>query len=59
MYYNGYWYYADGKTIMKSDAYGKSRSVVLTETGSVSIMDMSQGSLQYKVNGTVKRISVK
>ncbi|MBO4615997.1 MAG: hypothetical protein J5717_01480 [Lachnospiraceae bacterium] len=59
VYSDGYWYYADGKTIKKSDAYGKDMSTVLTETGNVSIIGLSQGKLQYKVNGTVKTISVK
>ena len=59
VYNNGYWYYADGKTIKRSDAYGKDMSTVLTETGNVSIIGLSQGKLQYKVNGTVKTVSVK
>lgn len=59
VYANGYWYYADGATIKKSDAYGYSTSTVLTETGNVSIISLSQGKLQYKVNGTVKTINVK
>lgn len=59
VYANGYWYYADGKNIKKSDAYGNSMSTVLTEAANVSIIGVSQGKLQYKVNGVVKSISVK
>lgn len=59
VYNNGYWYYADGKTIKKSDAYGTSMSTVLTETGNVSIIGLSQGKLQYKVGSTVKTVAFK
>ena len=57
-YYNGYWYYTDGKTVKKSDAYGTKTSTVLTESSNVSIISLSQGKLQYKVNGSIKTKSV-
>ena len=59
VYNNGFWYYADGDKIMKSDAYGKNKSTVLTETANVSIISLSQGKIQYKVNGVVKSIGIK
>ena len=59
VYSNGYWYYASGKSIKRSDAYGNNMSTVLTAAGNVSIIGVSQGKLQYKVNGTVKTLTLK
>lgn len=59
VYANGYWYYADGKTIKKSDAYGTKNVTVLTESANVSIIGVSQGKIQYKVNGVVKTTAAK
>lgn len=59
VYCDGFWYYADGKQIKRSNIEGTNMSTVLTEGNDVCIMSLSQGVLQYKVNGVVKTLKIK
>lgn len=59
VYCEGFWYYADGTRIVRSDIEGRNSTTVLTESSNISIISLSQGVLQYKVNGITKTIKVK
>lgn len=58
LYSNGMWYYANGTKLMRSNIEGTNQSVVLTESSDICIMSLSQGVLQYKVNGVTKTIKI-
>lgn len=59
VYCDGFWYYADGTKIMKSNIEGTKVSTVLTEGKDVCIISLSQGVLEYKVNGITKALKIK
>lgn len=57
-YYEGYWYYGDGKTIKKAKIDGSDMSIVSEEDESVLVKEIKNGTLIYTVNNVRKTIKL-
>ena len=59
LYHDGKWYYANGKSIYKNDAYGNCEEEVYTGTSNVTLVGITNDVLSYTQSGQVKTIILK